>query len=348
MMIETDNAPILIWGAGAIGGTIGAYLARTGLPVLMVDLVSDHVDTMNENGLSIRGPVNEFTTPIIATTPSALKGQFHKVLLCVKGQDTVAATQALKPHLAEDGYVASVQNGLNEETIAGIVGSERTIGAFINFGADYHGPGNILFGARSTVVVGELDGRLTPRIMNLRGNLRHFEPNAIASANIWGFLWSKLAYCSLLWANAVIDAELNDMFGSQKYRAMLTELTREVIRIAEKQNITLEGFDPFDPSGFTQDADQAAADSVFESIYEHRRGSAKKHSGMWRDIAVRKRKSELDTLLLPVLATGKKIGADMPLNTLLAELIRDLELGQRRQSWENFDLLQSRMTGTTV
>jgi 2-dehydropantoate 2-reductase len=348
MTIETDNAPILIWGAGAIGGTIGAYLARADLPVLMVNLVSDHVDAMNENGLSIRGSVNEFTTPINATTPSALEGQFRKVLLCVKSQDTTAATQALKPHLAEEGYVTSVQNGLNEETIAGIVRSERTIGAFINFGADYHGPGDILFGARSTVVVDELDGRLTPRIMNLRNSLGHFEPNAIASANIWGFLWSKLAYCSLLWANAVIDAELNDMFGSQEYRALLTEFTSEVIRITEKQNTALERFDPFDPSRFMQDADQAAADSVFERIYEHRQGSAKKHSDMWRDIAVRKRKTEVDTLLLQVLATGKKISADMLLNTLLTELIRDLESGQRKQGWENFNLLQSRMIGTTV
>ena len=248
MTIETDNAPILIWGAGAIGGTIGAYLARAGLPVLMVDLVSDHVDAMNKNGLTIKGPVDEFTTPIKAATPSSLEGRFRKVLLCVKGQDTAAATEALKPHLAENGFAVSVQNGLNEKTIARIIGPERTIGAFINFGADYHCPGDILFGARSTVVVGELDGRLTPRIMNLRDSLRRFEPSAIASANIWGFLWSKLAYCSLLWANAVIDAELNDMFGSQKYREMLTELTREVIRIAEKQNTTLEGFDPFDPS----------------------------------------------------------------------------------------------------
>ena len=131
--------------------------------------------------------------------------------------------------------------------------------------------------------------------------------------------------------NAVTDAELNDMFGSQEYRSLLTEFTSEVIRITEKQNTALERFDPFDPSRFMQDADQAAADSVFERIYEHRQGSAKKHSGMWRDIAVRKRKTEVETLLLPALATGKKISADMPLNTLLAELIRDLESGQRKQ-----------------
>ena len=346
MTVAKDT--VLIWGAGAIGGTLGAYLARAGIPVKLVDLVADHVDAMNAQGLSIKGPVDTFTIPVDAATPECLTGTFGKVLLCVKGQDTAAAAEALLPHLAEDGYVVSVQNGLNEDTLAEIVGRPRTIGAFINFGADYHGPGDILFGARSTVVVGELDGEMTRRIEDLRETLHHFEPNAIATPNIWGFLWGKLAYCSLLWANALIDAELNDMFGSLKYRAMLTELTREVVRIAEKRGTALEPFDPFDPSGFTRNTDQAAADKVFEIVYEHRKGSAKKHSGMWRDIAVRKRKTELDTLLLPVLEAGHAEGIDLPLNTLMAELIRDLEAGQRWQGWENFDLLQSRMTDVTV
>jgi hypothetical protein len=96
------------------------------------------------------------------------------------------------------------------------------------------------------------------------------------------------------------------MFGSQKYHAMLMELISEVILIAEKQNTALEGLDVFDLNGFAQDADHAAADSVFESIYERRRRSAKKHSGTGRYIMVRKRKTELDTLLLTVLATGRK------------------------------------------
>ncbi len=138
------------------------------------------------------------------------------------------------------------------------------------------------------------------------------------------------------------------MFGSLKYRAMLTELTRGVVRIAEKRGTALESFDPSDPSGFTQNTDQDAADKVFEIVYEHCKGSAKEHSGMWRDIAVRKRKTELDALLLPVLEVGHAEGDNLPLNTLMAELIRDLEAGQRRQGWENFDLLQSRMTDVTV
>lgn len=340
--------PLLIWGSGAIGGTIGAYLARSGSDVLMVDMVAEHVEAMNREGLSIKGPVDEFTTAIRAVTPNEISGIFKRVLLCVKGQDTAAAIDMLKPHLADDGYVVSVQNGLNENLIAEMIGEDRTVGAFINFGADYHGPGDILFGARSTVVVGELEGEITPRLQTLHKELQAFEPNAIATNNVWGFLWSKLAYCSLLWANALIDGELNDVFGSKTYRLMLTELTREVIRIAEADGTKLEPFDPFDPKAFTRDADQSAADRAFETIFNHRLGSAKKHSGMWRDIAVRKRKTELATLLLPVLDAGAQRGVAMPLNTLLAQMVQEIEAGKRQQTWQNFDELQSRMDDATA
>ena len=45
--------PVLIWGAGAIGGILGAYWARAGVPVLMVDIVPEHVAACTTVGLSI-------------------------------------------------------------------------------------------------------------------------------------------------------------------------------------------------------------------------------------------------------------------------------------------------------
>ena len=125
---------ILIWGAGAIGGTIGAHLVRAGNDVQFVDRAADHVAAMNERGLAITGPVREFTVPVRAATPEKLTGKFRTVFLCVKAQDTEGAAKALLPHLAADGAVISAQNGLNEIVIAGVVGKERTVGAFVNFG----------------------------------------------------------------------------------------------------------------------------------------------------------------------------------------------------------------------
>src|SRR5258707_1945446 len=150
------GGPILIWGAGAIGGTIGAYLKRAGHDIVFVDIVPEHVAAINRTGLAIEGPVEEFTVKAPAFTPDRLTGRYERVFLAVKAQHTEGAAKALLPHLAEDGYVVSAQNGLNELTIARIVGAERTIGAFVNFGAHYLDHGRVIYAGRGAAVVGEI------------------------------------------------------------------------------------------------------------------------------------------------------------------------------------------------
>ncbi|WP_157934549.1 ketopantoate reductase family protein [Microvirga ossetica] len=114
--------PVVIWGAGAIGGTLGAYWARAGVPVLLVDLDVDHVEACRTQGLQIEGPIDTFTQVIPAAAPGELAGTYGKIVLAVKAHQTVDALAALKPHLREDGYVLSAQNGLNEITIAQTIG----------------------------------------------------------------------------------------------------------------------------------------------------------------------------------------------------------------------------------
>jgi len=118
---------LLIWGAGAIGGTVGAHMVRAGHDVTFVDIAEDHVAAMNATGLRITGPVDEFTVPAKAFTPATVTGVWDRVFLCTKAHHTKGACAALLPHLAADGYVLSLQNGFNEREIAGIVGAERTI-----------------------------------------------------------------------------------------------------------------------------------------------------------------------------------------------------------------------------
>src|SRR4030095_5585184 len=121
----------LIWGAGAIGGTLGAYLSRAGGDVTVVDTVVEHVDAITRDGLRITGPIDEFTVRVPAFTPSALSGTSDETVLATKAHHTGAAVRALLPHLGADGYVVSAQNGLNELAIAEVVGAHRTIGAFV-------------------------------------------------------------------------------------------------------------------------------------------------------------------------------------------------------------------------
>ena len=92
------NRPV-IYGAGAIGGLIGAYAQRAGFDLLLVDKVADHVEQMNRDGLHVFGSNGEFTVPVNAATPDALPDNLELVLLAVKGQDTEAALDIIAPKL---------------------------------------------------------------------------------------------------------------------------------------------------------------------------------------------------------------------------------------------------------
>jgi 2-dehydropantoate 2-reductase len=328
----TDE-PILIWGAGAIGGTVGAYLRRAGLPVMFVDRSAEHVAAMNEHGLKITGPIEEFEISTAASLPENVSRRFKLVFLCVKAHDTATAVDTLAPFVTEDGCVVSLQNGLNEQVIAQRIGERHTIGAFVNFGADYLSPGVVTYAGHGAVVVGELDGKTTPRIQEIHRLLQIFDKKAVLTPNIWGYLWSKLAYGALLFATALTNESIADCLAEPKYRPVLIALAREVVTIATAAKIKLEPFDGFDPRAFLPNSGSAAAASL-DALVAHNRRSAKSHSGIWRDLAVRKRKTEVEAQLGPISVTAEKLGLKAPLTRRTADLIHDIEDGRRPLSWD--------------
>ena len=329
----------LIWGAGAIGGTIGAYLVRAGHEITFVDRDADHVAAINHGGLAITGPIDQFTVSAPACLPTEVHGQYGVILLCVKALDTAAAAQALAPHLCDDGYVVSVQNGLNELVIAEVVGAPRTIGAFVNFGADYLEPGVVIYGGRGAVVIGELDGASTPRIAALRETLLAFEPNAVVTDNIWGYLWGKLAYGAQLFATAVTDDSIADCLADPRYHAVYIALAQEVMRVAVANGVQPQGFNGFDPLAFMPDTPVATSLQSLADMVAFNRRSAKTHSGIWRDLAIRKRRTEVDAQLGPIVAIGARLGVPTPLTARLIELIHDIEEGRRPLQTANLDEL---------
>jgi len=335
--------PILVWGAGAIGGTVGAYLSRAGHQVLFVDRAAEHVARINASGLRISGPVASFTAAARAATPPEVSGQFDTVLLCVKAQDTEAAAQALLRHLAPHGAVVSLQNGLNERVIAPIVGESRTVGAFVNFGADYMEPGIVHYGGRGAVVVGEIDGAVRPRTEALHALLRLFDDRAVLTPNIWGFLWAKLAYGALLFATALTDDAIADCLAAPAHRALFIALAREVLAVADRAGIAPEAFDGFDPAAFLPGGTDPAAVASMDALVAFNRRSAKTHSGIWRDLAVRRRRTEADAQLGPILRIAREHGSAAPITARLIALMHEIEGGQRQQDARNLNALATAM-----
>jgi 2-dehydropantoate 2-reductase len=329
----------LVWGAGAIGGTLGAYLARSGADVTLVDTVVDHVDAVAHRGLRVTGPIEAFTVRVPAFTPETLHGTWHEIVLATKAHHTAIAVRQLLPHLAPGGHVVSAQNGLNELAIAEVVGAPRTVGAFVNFGADYLEPGVVHYGGHGAVVVGEIDGRITPRITAIRDAWRHVEPAAMVTPNIWGYLWGKEAYGAMLFATALTNESIADALAMPKYRPLYIALAREILAVAAARGVRPEAFDGFDPSAYFAGAPPGAAEQSLDALVAHNRRSAKSHSGIWRDLAVRKRPTEVDAQLGIVVALGGEAGVPTPFTARLVALIHDVERGARPLALETLDRL---------
>ncbi|HEX3765849.1 MAG TPA: 2-dehydropantoate 2-reductase N-terminal domain-containing protein [Kofleriaceae bacterium] len=343
MGVTDEAGPLLIWGAGAVGGAIGAHLARAGHPVVVVDIVAEHVAAIAEHGLTLEGPLGGFTQRLPAFTPDQLTGRYRRSVLCVKAQHTAGAAAAMRPFLADDGYVVSAQNGLNERVIAGVVGRARTIGAFVNFGADYLGPGRIVHGGRGAVVIGEIDGQATPRLAALHRTLLDFEPGAITTDNIWGYLWGKLAYGALLFATALTPDSIADALALPQHAALYRALGAEVLGVAAAEQVRAEGFNGFDPAAFVAGADPAAAQRSIDAMVAHNRRSAKSHSGIWRDLAIRNRKTEVDAQIAIIGELAASHGQRTPLIVRLVELVHEIEDGQRPIDRGNLDALAGAM-----
>jgi 2-dehydropantoate 2-reductase len=334
---QTSDSPerMLIWGAGAIGGTVAAYLGRAGLRITVVDANANHVRAIRERGLAITGPIETFTEKMPAFTPDEIEGVWDTVFLCVKALHTEAAARQVAPHLGADGVVVSLQNGFNEIAIARVVGESRTMGAFINFGADVIEPGEVHVGGRGAVVVGELNGRHTARLERVWQALRHFEPDAITTANIWGYLWGKMGYGALLFASALTEASIVDVLNSPGARPVLTALAREAMAVAEAEGVTVLGFNGYDPAAFGQAGTREAIDRSFDAMVAFNRRSAKTHSGVWRDIAVHRRKTETDAQFGPLMEMAGQRGIDVPHLERLVALMHEVESGRRPQAWDN-------------
>ena len=135
---------IAVLGTGANGAGIGADLIRAGLDVTFIEQWPDHVEAMRRGGIEVRMPTETLVTqvnPLHLCEVATLRRAFDVVFVLVKAYDTRWAVELIKPHVAPDGLVVGVQNGMTVDTIADVMGAERTLGAVIEISSAMWEPG---------------------------------------------------------------------------------------------------------------------------------------------------------------------------------------------------------------
>ncbi|WP_019548342.1 2-dehydropantoate 2-reductase [Streptomyces sulphureus] len=332
-------------GGGAIGGTLAYRLARAGHSVTVVDADAAHTAAMRTHGLTVTRPDGTTETAHLAAagTPEELAElPLDQVLLAVKAQATEEAMAWIAPRLSADGYVVSLQNGFNEEDIARHVGAGRTVPAFVNIFADVVDPGVIRDGGAGALVVGSPQGADDARVLRLVDALRGQGP-AEASGNVEGFLWAKAGFGAMLAASALADAPMADLLD--RHRTAAHAVAREVFDVADRLGVRLESFDAFEAPAFRRDAAPEVREGATDRLVAWLRTMPKDRSGIWRDLAVRRRPVEVTTHYATVFTRAEEVGVETPVLRAVVEGLRKLESDPSLMSEQHLDVLDRLATG---
>lgn len=341
---------IAIVGTGALGGYVGGSLAHLGHDVTMIDFWPENIETIRKRGLELDGMTAEerFTvtsakTMHLTEVQSLAKTPIDVAMVAVKSYDTAWATALIKPYLSAQGFVVSLQNCQNEETIAGIVGWGRTVGVIASLiSVDLYEAGRIRRtiakgGDKHTVFrVGEPHGRITQRVSELAEWFSAIDSSKVTS-NLWGERWTKLVQNGMgNGVSAATGLSSGDCSRNQTIRRFQIKLAGEAIRVGQSLGYTLEKIRGIDPERFALAAEgNAAALAEIEPLLipkgESNPRADIQRPSMAQDI-LKGRRTEIDAMNGAIAFKGAEVGVPAPSHAKLTEIVTRVERGEVQAS----------------
>ena len=326
-----------------MGGYVGAHLVKAGVDTVFVDAWPEHVQAMRAEGIHVSGMngAGAVQTPVralhIADVQQLLREPpFDVVFMAVKSYDTQWATQLILPYLAPTGCIVSLQNGINEDVIAGVAGWSRTLGCSVSaLAAELVAPGQIVRNSplgddkKPGMRVGELHGQVTPRAQMIAGLLAHGDTCKLTQ-NLWGERWSKLTINAM--RNGV--CALTGLTGKERdnnpvARNLTISLGSSSIRVGRALGLALEPAGGLDLDLLSRaQSDGAAHEAITRMIMEvaNSRSDGQRPS-MGQDIR-KGRRTETDYINGLVAQRGDEVGVDVTHHRRVNDVIHRIERGE--------------------
>ena len=335
---------VAIVGTGAVGGYVGAHMVQAGEDVTFLDPWPEHVEAMRRRGLRVTHAraVPEFSVAVRALHITDAQGLAKEkpidiAFVCVKSYDTAWATTLISQYLAADGFVVSLQNCMNEETIARVVGWGKTLGCIassitvnlpdpghIHRGAGKHGAAHTVFRA------GEVHGRATRRaeeVCRLVGTA----DSAKVTENLWGERWSKLVTNVMgNGLSACTGLSGSEMLQNEPVRRFATRLGSEAIRVGQALGYALEDIMhlPAETIARAGEGDAAAMRNYEEQRFKDaKHTAAEQRPSMGQDM-LKGRRTEIEFLNGFVVRAGDKLGLACRANAVLTDIVQRVERGE--------------------
>jgi 2-dehydropantoate 2-reductase len=332
---------IVFMGAGAVGGYVGGHIARSGEDVTLIDPWPEHIEYIKHNGIHLSGTQGEHTVRVKALhlheVQSLYKTPVDIAFVCTKSYDTEWATTMIRQYLAPHGFVVSLQNSINEERIANIVGWGKVVGCIAStIGVDAFKAGHVMRTAQpggtgyTIFRVGEVHGRITERVQELARMLSVID-SAKVTTNLWGERWSKLVMNSM--GNGVSAATGLSGIGMvelETTRRLSIRLGGEAIRVGQALGFELESIRGMPPEKWVAaaDGDPAAMEEIEGAMLAGRKRMTEEGRPSTGQDIVKGRRTEIDSMNGLVAAKGDEVGVPAPTHAALTAVVKGVERGE--------------------
>ena len=346
--LTAQTAKIAVYGAGAMGTVLGAFLTKGGLQqVQLITRNEAHVQGLKEQGAKIvcEGDGEEITIPVKGILPSEMQDKYDVIFLMTKQRHNADILTNLLPFMHENTVVCTTQNGLPEQSVADIVGTERTYGAATSFGATFIGGGKVALTSKMQAMSMEIGGYqndnayapLLAEILSYAGKATGNEHFVKCTDNLLGARWAKLTINAAFSGLSVVTGlTFGDIAKKHKTRKLALAVLRECIDVAKAKGVklaTMQGYDMEKLLGGKTWFKRFLAYMVLPfAIKKHK----KLVSGMLKDVQ-NGRKCEIDFVCGAVVKAGQSIDMETPLNTQIVQLVHDIENGLCEISDKNVD-----------
>ena len=337
---------IAVVGTGGTGSVIGGMLTVAGHDVVLIDQWGAHVAAMQARGLFMSIAGEEFTAPVRALhlyEVCTLEHKFDIVFLACKSYDTLWLTQLILPYLKEDGVLVSSQNSLNDEWIAPLVGPTRAIGCVLTMSSEVFEPGQLKRNTamdRTTFVLGELHGRITPRLQELQQILSAAGKTEL-TANLWGTRWSKLVFnCIVAPVCALAGVGPAQLTAAPERVRVCLELGREALRVGQAQGYQMEPV-----FGLSMEDAARSPEALVDNLVKASQAEGREARSFFHQDILKGRRTEVDYINGLVARKGRESGVATPMNDAAVAMVKRLERGEMGPAPENIGALERMAAG---
>ncbi len=330
-----------IYGAGSLGTVLGAYLARSGVQVDLISRNEAHIAALRSTGAHVTG-WDDFSVPVSAYMPCEMPAGYDVIVLMTKCIDNAETVRFLKDKLSPDGIICTCQNGLPEAEIAAIIGSSRTYGCTIGWGATYVSPGcSLLTSGNETFsfTLGKLDGGSDENLEKLR-KLFSYMGDAEIDDDFISARWSKLLInASFSAVSAVFGMTFGEAFSDRHVRRIIQSVMKECVDVAHANGIKLAPMQGKNIEIIASYKSELKRRICFILIPLAMRKHRSLRSSMLQDLE-RGKRTEIDAIDGAVIREGEKKGIAVPVTAEVVNIMHRIEKGELNPSLENLSFFR--------